>query len=101
MKLHRKIRKLVHPLTYRRTWRRAQRSIFRLPLGPLRAKIDSERLREIQQRYASLPVEYAKYANVDPWLRLNRERVQDLKLLVQRRSACSISAAEVDFSCSS
>ena len=80
MKLHRKIRKVVHPLTYRRTWRRAQRSIFRLPLGPLRAKIDPERLREIQQRYASLPAGYAKYANVDPWLRLNRERVQDLKL---------------------
>src|SRR5881296_2791426 len=80
MKLHRKIHKIVHPLTYRRTWRRAQRSIFRLPLGPLRAKIDPERLREIQQRYASLPAGYAKYANVDPWLRLNRERVQDLKL---------------------
>src|SRR5256885_10230823 len=80
MKLHRKIRKVVHPLTYRRTWRRALRSIFRLPLGPLRAKIDSERLREIQQRYASLPAGYAKYANVDPWLRLNRERIQDLKL---------------------
>src|SRR5207249_12068450 len=80
MKLHRKIRKLVHPLTYRRAWRRAQRSIFRLPLGPLRAKIDPKRLRDIQERYANLPVGYAKYANVDPWLRLNRERVQDLKL---------------------
>src|SRR5260370_29629759 len=80
MKLYRKIRKLAYPLTYRRAWRRAQRSIFRLPLGPLRASIDPERLREIQQRYASLPVGYAKYANVDSWLRLNRERVQDLKL---------------------
>jgi SAM-dependent methyltransferase len=80
MKLYRKIRKLAYPLTYRRAWRRAQRSIFRLPLGPLRASIDPERLREIQQRYGSLPVGYAKYANVDPWLRLNRERVQDLKL---------------------
>src|SRR5207237_2764696 len=80
MKLYRKIRKLAHPLTYRRAWRRAQRSIFRLPLGPLRATIDPERLREIQQRYANVPAGYAKYANVDPWLRLNRERVQDLKL---------------------
>lgn len=26
------------------------------------------------------PPGYAKYANIDPWLRLNRERVQDLKL---------------------
>jgi len=80
MKLYRKIRKLAHPLTYRRAWRRAQRSIFRLPLEPLRAGIDAERLREIQQRYAGSSAGYAKYANIDPWLRLNRERVQDLKL---------------------
>src|SRR5256712_13529747 len=80
MKLYHKINKLTQRLTYRRAWRRAQRSIFRLPLGPLRADIDAERLREIQQRYAGSPAGYAKYANVDPWLRLNRERVQDLKL---------------------
>jgi SAM-dependent methyltransferase len=46
----------------------------------LRAGIDQERLREIQQRYAGSTAGYAKYAKVDPWLRLNRERVQDLKL---------------------
>src|SRR2546428_12458940 len=80
MKLYHKINKLTQRLTYRRAWRRAQRSIFRLPLGPLRADIDAERLREIRQRYAGSPAGYAKYANVDPWLRLNRERVQDLKL---------------------
>jgi SAM-dependent methyltransferase len=80
MKIWHKISKLAQPLTYRRAWRRAQRSIFRLPLGPLHAGIDQERLREIQQRYAGAPAGYAKYANIDPWLRLNRERVQDLKL---------------------
>jgi SAM-dependent methyltransferase len=80
MKIPHKIRKLTHPLTYRRGWRRLQRSIFRLPLGPLRTQIDEERLRQIHQRYASLPTGYAKYANIEPWLRLNRERVQDLKL---------------------
>jgi SAM-dependent methyltransferase len=80
MKLGHKTSKLAQPLTYRRAWRRAQRSIFRLPLEPLRAGIDEERLREIQQRYADSPEGYAKYANIDPWLRLNRERVQDLKL---------------------
>jgi SAM-dependent methyltransferase len=80
MKISHKISKLAQRLTYRRAWRRAQRSIFRLPLEPLRAGIDEERLREIQQRYAGSPAGYAKYANVDPWLRLNRERVQDLKL---------------------
>src|SRR5438876_3804647 len=80
MKIRHKISKLAQPLTYRRTWRRAQRFIFRLPLGPLRTDIDQERLREIQQRYAGSTAKYAKYANVDPWLRLNRERVQDLNL---------------------
>jgi len=80
MKIRHKISKLAQPLTYRRIWRRAQRLIFPLPLGPLRTDIDQERLREIQQRYAGSSATYAKYANVDPWLRLNRERVQDLKL---------------------
>ena len=80
MKFSRKIAKLAQPLTYQRAWRKAQRFIFPLPLGPLIANIDQQRLREIQQRYAGSPIEYAKYANIDPWLRLNRERVQDLRL---------------------
>src|SRR5881227_2544409 len=80
MELRGKLSKLTQPVAYRRGWRRAQRYIFRLPLGPLRADIDQRQLREIQQRYAGSPAGYAKYANVDPWLRLNRERVQDLKL---------------------
>jgi SAM-dependent methyltransferase len=80
MKFSHKIGKLAQPLTYRRAWRRAQRSIFPLPLEPFRIGIDAERLREIRQRYAGSTAGYAKYANVDPWLRLNRERVQDLKL---------------------
>ena len=80
MKLFRKIAKFTEPLTYRRGWRRAQRSIFPLPLGPLLSKIDQQRAREIQQRYANSTAGYAKYANIEPWLRLNRERVQDLNL---------------------
>src|SRR5438093_10917602 len=80
MKLPHKIRKLAQPLTYRRAWRRVRRSFFPLPLAPLRAKIDQERLREIQQRYAGSPDGFAKYADVDRYLRVNRERVQDLKL---------------------
>ena len=80
MRFSHKVSKLAQPLTYRRAWRRAQRSIFRLSLEPLRAGLDEERLREIRQRYAGSPAGYAKYANIDPWLRLNRERVQDLKL---------------------
>ncbi|HXO93314.1 MAG TPA: hypothetical protein VN825_04220, partial [Candidatus Acidoferrum sp.] len=80
MKLTRKILKFTEPLTYRRGWRRAQRSIFRLPLGPMLAQIDWERAREIQQQYANSSAGYAKYAEIQPWLRLNRERVQDLNL---------------------
>src|SRR5437764_6656007 len=80
MKLARKILKFTKPLTYRRGLRRAQRSIFRVPLRPMLAKIDETRAREIQQRYANSTAGYAKYADIEPWLRLNRERVQDLKL---------------------
>src|SRR2546430_16942709 len=75
MKLHRKLAKLARSETYRRGWRRAQRSIFRLPFGPVLAGIDQNRLLEIQKRYQGL-----KYADIDHWLRVNRERVQDLKL---------------------
>ena len=57
-----------------------QRAIFPLPVEPLLASLDQQRLREIRQRYASSPVDYAKYADVEPWLRMNCERVQDLKL---------------------
>ena len=44
------------------------------------AKIDQTRAQEIKQRYANSTAGYAKYADIGPWLRLNRERVQDLKL---------------------
>ena len=80
MKFSKKILKFTEPLTYRRGWRRAQRSIFRIPLRPMLAKIDHERAREIQRGYANSTAGYAKYANIEPWLRLNRERVQDLNL---------------------
>ena len=80
MKLSRKILKFTEPLTYRRGWRRAQRSIFRVPLEPMLEQIDRERVREIRHRYANSTAGYAKYADIEPWLRLNRERVQDLNL---------------------
>ena len=47
MKVSRKILKFTKPLTYRRGLRRAQRSIFRVPLRPMLAKIDEARAREI------------------------------------------------------
>lgn len=75
MKLSRKLGKLVSREGHRRAWRRARRSIFRLPFERVLAGVDQNRLREIQERYAG-----AKYSDVDHWLRVNRERVQDLKL---------------------
>jgi hypothetical protein len=80
MKFVKKIGKVAQPMTYQRGWRRAQRFIFPLPLAPIIGQIDPARLRDIQQRYADSPRGYAKYAQVEPWLRLGRERVQDLKL---------------------
>src|SRR6266542_2201260 len=80
MKFSRKILNFTKPLTYRRGLRRAQRSIFRVPLRPMLANIDETRARENQQRYANSTAGYAKYANIEPRLRINRERVHDLKL---------------------
>jgi SAM-dependent methyltransferase len=47
---------------------------------PFLDKIDSERLREIQQRYAGSSDRYAKYADVEHWLKINLPRVRELKL---------------------
>ena len=80
MKLSHKIAKLGQPLTYRRTWRRVERVIHPIPLGPILARIDQARLAEIQADYANSREHYAKYADVKRWLRLNVIRAQDLKL---------------------
>jgi len=75
-----KLGKLANPVTYERAWRRAQRYLFPLPLRPIVAGLDQARLREIQARYREVPRGFAKYTDVDRYLRLNRERVQDLQL---------------------
>jgi SAM-dependent methyltransferase len=75
-----KLGKLANPVTYQRAWRRAQRYLFPLPLRPIVARIDPARLREIQARYREVPRGFAKYTDIDHYLRLNRERVQDLRL---------------------
>ena len=75
-----KLEKLASPVTYERAWRRAQRYLFPLPLRPLMAGLDQARLSEIQVRYRELPRGFAKYTDVDHYLRLNRGRVQDLRL---------------------
>lgn len=43
-------------------------------------KIDRNRLREIQRRYAKSPDRYTKYAEVERWLKINLQRARDLKL---------------------
>jgi len=80
MNILQKVGKLGQAVTYERAWRRAQRSIFPLPLAPITAKIDRTRLLEIQNRYAHSAGGFVKYVDVARWLPLARERVQDLKL---------------------
>lgn len=80
MRFSHKVSKLAQPLTYRRAWRRAERFVHPIPLGPLYAKINQAKLAELQRRYASSTEHYAKYADVERWLRLNIVRAQDLKL---------------------
>jgi len=46
----------------------------------LLAKIDQDRLRDIQKRYASSTSLYAKYADVERWLKRNIPRIRQLKL---------------------
>ena len=52
----------------------------RTRIEPFLAKIDLERLREIQNRYAGSSDRYAKYADVEHWLKINLPRIQELKL---------------------
>jgi SAM-dependent methyltransferase len=80
LKLSNKIGKLARGEAYRRAWRRIQRKLHPIPLRPLLARIDQDRLHEIQARYPFSPLKASKYTDVEHWLRLNIERVQDLKL---------------------
>jgi SAM-dependent methyltransferase len=52
----------------------------RADMNLLLAKLDIERLRDIQKRHAGSDVRYAKYADVEHWLAINLPRVEELKL---------------------
>ena len=52
----------------------------RADLVPIMAKIDRDRLREIQRHHADSGGRYTKYADVEHWLAINLPRVQELKL---------------------
>lgn len=87
MKLAHKIGKLFQPLTYRRSWRRIRRVLHPIPRGPLLAKIDEKRLRNLQAELGAPPPDapaswrhYAKYLELEKYLRLNIRRAQDLNL---------------------
>jgi SAM-dependent methyltransferase len=87
LKFSHKIAKVFQPLTYRRAWRRIRRTLHPIPLAPLLAKVDGNRLRQLQAELGAPPPEapaswrhYAKYLELEKYLRLNIRRVQDLDL---------------------
>jgi SAM-dependent methyltransferase len=80
VKLSHKIRKLFRRESHIRGWRRFQRKLHPIPLRQLLEPLDQARVRDIQARYASSPVQVSKYADIEAWMKTNIERVQDLKL---------------------
>jgi len=87
MKLSHAFAKLGQPLTYRRAWRRVRRILHPIPMGPLLAKIDGDRLRAVERQMAALPADapplwrhYAKYLEIEKRLTINIERAQNLDL---------------------
>ena len=80
VKLSHKIAKLGRAESYKRGWRRVRRKLHPIPVAPLLDHLDQRRVREIQRQYASSPVQIAKYADVERYMKLNVERVQDLGL---------------------
>jgi SAM-dependent methyltransferase len=80
VKLSHKIGKLTSAETFHRSGRKVRRLLSPIPLRPLLDKIDREGLLVIQQRYVSSPENYAKYADVDRWLKRHIKKVQDLGL---------------------
>lgn len=87
MKLSHKVGKLFRPLTYRRSWRRIRRRLHPIPLRPLLARVDGERLRQLKEQLGHPPPDappswrhYAKYLDLEKYLPLNIRRVQDLNL---------------------
>jgi len=80
MKLSYKIKKLGTGETYRRTWRRVERLIYPIRIQPLLDRLDQSQIRAIRERYSGSKEHYAKYADIERWLKINARRVQDLKL---------------------
>lgn len=80
MKLSRKVGKLAAGETYARAGRKIRRALAPIRLQPLLDKIDQQRLRDIQERYRASPESYAKYAQVERWLKRHVKKIQHLRL---------------------
>jgi SAM-dependent methyltransferase len=80
VKFSHKVGKLLSGEAYTRLGRKVRRRLDPIPLAPLLEKIDRERLREIQERYAGSTLNYAKYADVERWLKRHIKHIQDLEL---------------------
>jgi SAM-dependent methyltransferase len=80
LKLAHKIAKLFQRESHVRARRRLQRKLHPIALGPLMDRLDQAKIREIEARYASSPIQVSKYAKVEAWMKTNIERVQDLNL---------------------
>ena len=80
MKLSHKLAKLGRTESYKRSWRKVKRHLHPVALEPLLNRLDQQQLAEIRERYASSPVQITKYADVERYMKLNIERVQDLGL---------------------
>lgn len=87
MRLSESIAKIAQPLMYRRAWRRVRRLLYPVAMAPLLAKIDRDRLRDLEARCSALPADspqlwrhYAKYLDVERHIRQNVRRAQDLDL---------------------
>ena len=87
VELSESITKVAQPLTYRRAWRRLRRLLHPVPIPPLLARVDRQRLQELKERCSSLPPNspelwrhYAKYLDVETHIRQNARRAQDLNL---------------------
>jgi SAM-dependent methyltransferase len=80
VKLSHKLGKLFQAESYARLRRRLRRRLHPVPLEPLLARLDQNRMREIEERYRDSDVGISKYARVPEFMKMNIERVQDLDL---------------------
>jgi SAM-dependent methyltransferase len=80
VKIAHKLAKIVQRETHRRSLRKVRRFLYPIRLQSLVGPLNQEKLRAIEERYCDSPEHYAKYVDIERWLKLNVRRVQDLQL---------------------